>query len=97
MPDVLHSLTDDGLAGGTYGPVIGAVTLLLRACEEDGSIRPGVAPDDVLLMLGFLWRVSPGEEGEARAARMLDPVVDVCASGVPRRRTPRCQRQGLRS
>jgi AcrR family transcriptional regulator len=76
LSDVLHALTDDGLAGESYGPVIGAITVLLRACEDDGSIRPGIDPDDVLLMLGFLWRVSPGEEGEARAARLIDLVID---------------------
>lgn len=63
MSDVLHSPADDGLAGEIYEAVIGAVTMLLRACEQDGSIRPGVDPDDVLLMLGFLWRTGPGEEG----------------------------------
>ncbi|GAA4591043.1 purine salvage operon transcriptional regulator XdhR [Planotetraspora phitsanulokensis] len=83
LSDVLHALTDDGLAGESYGPIIGAVTLLLRACEDAGDIRPGVDPDDVLLMLGFLWRISPGEEGEARAARLLDLVVDGLRTGAP--------------
>ncbi|MFE2430480.1 TetR/AcrR family transcriptional regulator [Streptomyces sp. NPDC059373] len=85
LSDVLHALTDDGLAGESYGPIIGAVTTLLRACEDDGSIRPGVDPDDVLLMLGFLWRVSPGKEGEARAARLLDLVIDGLRFGAPAR------------
>ncbi|MCW2912867.1 MAG: TetR family transcriptional regulator, partial [Actinomycetia bacterium] len=83
LSDVLHALTDDGLAGESYGPVIGAITVLLRACEDDGSIRPGIDPDDVLLMLGFLWRVSPGEEGEARAARLIDLVIDGLRLGAP--------------
>ncbi|MDX6315946.1 MAG: hypothetical protein QOF84_273 [Streptomyces sp.] len=85
LSDVLHALTDDGLAGESYGPIIGAVATLLRACEDDGSIRPGVDPDDVLLMLGFLWRVSPGKEGEARAARLLDLVIDGLRFGAPDR------------
>jgi hypothetical protein len=37
----------------------------------------------VLLMLGFLWRVSPGEEGEARAARLIDLVIDGLRLGAP--------------
>jgi hypothetical protein len=41
LAGALHAATSDGLAGETYGPVIGAITLLLRACEEDGSVRPG--------------------------------------------------------
>lgn len=68
MSDVLHSLTDDSLTDAANGSVIGALGLLLRACADNGSIRPGVDPNDVLLMLGFLWRISPGEEGEARFA-----------------------------
>lgn len=75
VSDLLHALTDDA-AGGTYPAVVGALTLLLRACAEDGSVRPGVDPDDVLLMLGFLWRLDPGEEGRARAGRLLGLVVD---------------------
>jgi AcrR family transcriptional regulator len=85
LSDVLHALTDDGLVGETYGPIIGAVTTLLRACEDDGSIRPCVDPDDVLLMLGFLWRVSPGKEGEARAVRLLDLVIDGLRFAAPDR------------
>ncbi|GGN89242.1 TetR family transcriptional regulator [Streptomyces albiflavescens] len=83
LSDVLHSLTDDSLAGEIYASVIGAITLLLRACEDDGSIRPGVDPDDVLLMVGFLWRIGPGEEGEARVARLLDLVIDGLRLGAP--------------
>ena len=76
LADVLHAATSDGLAGETYGPVIGAITLLLRACEEAGSIRPGLDPDDVLLLMGFLWRIDPGDAGEARVSRLLDLVMD---------------------
>ncbi|MGW6744124.1 TetR/AcrR family transcriptional regulator [Streptomyces sp. NPDC055025] len=83
LSDVLHALTDEALAGEAYDLVIGALTSLLRACEDDGAIRPGTAPDDVLLVLGFLWRVAPGEEGEARAARLLDLVVDGLRYGMP--------------
>ena len=78
---VLHAATSDGLAGETYGPVIGAITLLLRACEEAGSIRRGLDPDDVLLVLGFLWRIDAGEDWEARAGRLLDLVLDGLRSG----------------
>jgi AcrR family transcriptional regulator len=76
LADVLHAVTSDGLAGETYGPVIGAITLLLRACEQAGSIRSGIDPDDVLLLLGFLWRIDPGGDRDARASRLLDLVMD---------------------
>jgi hypothetical protein len=81
LADVLHAATSDGLVGETYGPVIGAITLLLRACEEAGDIRPGHDPDDVLLILGFLWRIAPSPDWEVRAARMLDIVMDGLRAG----------------
>jgi len=84
---VLHAATSDGLAGETYGPVIGAITMLLTACEEAGRIRPGTDPDDVLLMLGFLWRIGATGDWEARAGRMLDVVMDGLRAGAPAART----------
>ena len=77
---VLHAATSDGLAGETYGPVIGAITLLLRACEEAGRIRPGLEPDDVLLLMGFLWRID-STDWETRASPLLDVVVDGLRAG----------------
>ena len=85
LADVLHAATSEDLVGESYGPIIGAVTLLLRACEEDGSIRPGLDPDDVLLLLGFLWRIDPDDgdssDGAARAGRLLDLVMDGLQAG----------------
>ncbi len=97
LGNVLHAATSDGLAGETYGPVVGAITLLLTACTGDGSIRAGIDPDDVLLLLGFLWRIDSGGDADARAARLLDLIVaglkaDGPAPGRLRAR-PRRQRQ----
>jgi hypothetical protein len=60
-------------------PIVGAITLLLGACEAAGAIRPGHDPDDVLLLLGFLWRIDPRDE--ARAGRLLDLVIDGLRAG----------------
>lgn len=57
-------------------PVVGAVGTLLRACEADGSVRAGLAPSDVLLLMGFLWRVGGDAPGRARGDRVTDLVVD---------------------
>jgi len=84
LADVLHSATSDGLAGETYGPVIAAITSLLTACTRDGSVRPDIDSDDVLLLLGFLWRIDPGPDAEARATRLLDLIIDGLRAGPPR-------------
>jgi AcrR family transcriptional regulator len=79
----LHDATSDGLAKETYGPVIEAITLLVTACARDGSVRPGIDPDDVLLLLGFLWRIDPGAGADARVARLLDLITDGLNAGAP--------------
>jgi AcrR family transcriptional regulator len=66
----------DALAAESYEPVMGALKLLLRANEEAGTIRPGLDPDDVLLILGFLWRIDPATDWRARAGRMLDMLIN---------------------
>jgi hypothetical protein len=39
-------------------------------------VRQGLDPADVLLLMGFMWRVGPGEEVTVQAARMLGLVID---------------------
>ena len=81
--DVLHSATSDGLAGETFGPITRALTLLLRAGEEAGCIRPGLDPDDVLLLMGFLFRIDDRDAWQERARRMVDLVIDGLRTGAP--------------
>jgi AcrR family transcriptional regulator len=88
LADVLLAATSDGLAGESYGPVIGAITKLLSACTQDGSIRPGIDADDVLLLLGFLWRIDPGANADARAGRMLDLITAGLRADAPRTHRP---------
>jgi hypothetical protein len=46
--------------------------------------RPGRPdPDDVLLLLGFQWRVGPGDDAQARGARLLGRVIDGLRAGGP--------------
>ncbi|HEX5405213.1 MAG TPA: TetR family transcriptional regulator [Pseudonocardiaceae bacterium] len=68
--------THDGLFGETYEPVVGALSMLLAACEAAGVVRAGLDPDDVLLILGFLWRIDPKSDWQARADRLLDMLMD---------------------
>jgi AcrR family transcriptional regulator len=76
LADVLHAAMNDRVLRETYGPMVGAIDLLLRSCEASGKIRDGVDAEDVLLLMGFLWRIVPGRAGEARAERLLDLVID---------------------
>jgi AcrR family transcriptional regulator len=69
--------------GAPQEPVIAAIGQLLQACETDGSIGPGHEPDDVILLLGFLWRIDPGPEAGQRTSRLLDLVIAGLRAGAP--------------
>jgi AcrR family transcriptional regulator len=75
LADVLHAIMTDRDFQETYGPMVSSVDQLLRACEASGDFAPGADAEDILLLLGFLWRIEPGKAGEARADRLLDFVV----------------------
>jgi AcrR family transcriptional regulator len=82
LAEVLPAVTNDSLTADDE-PVTGAMTVLLAACEKDGSIGAGRDPADVLLVLGFLRHLAPGPGAEARAARLLDFVMDGLRAGAP--------------
>jgi len=83
-----HGQVEGGLAGALlsstyrqlcaegYQPVVDTMDLLMRACREAGEIRTDVDAEDLLLLLGFLWRVEPDEDGRARSDHLLDVVMD---------------------
>jgi AcrR family transcriptional regulator len=77
------STSHAGLTTETYGPVIGALSMLLQANEQAGTIRAGLDPDDVLLVLGFLWRIDPTSDWRSRADRLLDVLMDGLRAGAP--------------
>jgi AcrR family transcriptional regulator len=76
LGDALTAATHDAVSSETYGPVISAIKVMLQAGEQDGTIRSGLDPDDLLLMMGCVWRVPPGPAGEKQAGRLLDLVLD---------------------
>jgi AcrR family transcriptional regulator len=76
LGDALGTAAAQDAINETYAPVTAAVDMLLRAGQDAGSIRPGLDPGDVLLLMGFLWRAGPGEHGAAQASRLLDLVID---------------------
>jgi AcrR family transcriptional regulator len=71
----LYAATHARLAEEGYRPVVDAIGLLLDAGIADGSFRDDVGPEEVLLLVGFLWRLAPDEDRDAQAARLLDVVV----------------------
>jgi AcrR family transcriptional regulator len=76
LGEALTSAAAQKVVNETYDPVTKAVGVLIAACEAAGVLRPGLDPADVLLLMGFLWRVEPGDNGEAQAARLYDFVID---------------------
>ncbi|WP_416981173.1 TetR/AcrR family transcriptional regulator [Streptomyces sp. T028] len=66
-----------------YSLVDDAIQLLLDANHELGAIRPGVTSEDFLLAIAGLWQIGLSEERHARAARLLDLVMDGLRAGAP--------------
>jgi len=85
----LRDVTSTGMAGAGYEPVLGALATLLGAGERAGVIRPGVEPGDVLLLLGFLWRIDDADDPAARSDRLVSLVLDALQAGIPAAAQPR--------
>ncbi|MFD9206013.1 TetR/AcrR family transcriptional regulator [Streptomyces sioyaensis] len=85
LADAMRKATSarGSLAGLGHGPVTSAVTLLLRANEEAGTIRPDVTPDDFVLAIAGLWQIDPHSDWQSRAGRLLDLVMDGLRTGAP--------------
>jgi AcrR family transcriptional regulator len=76
-----HGLGDALSPGGhqaaieqSYGPVIAAISRLLEAGQQDGSIRDDVDPRDFLQLTGALWRATIGPQD--RSQQMLTIILD---------------------
>ena len=76
VAEVVHAATNDGRDDENYAPFVRAIALLLEAGAADGSLKPGLDPEDVLLQLSVLWRIDPARGGEERARRILALIVD---------------------
>ncbi|MBO3744771.1 TetR/AcrR family transcriptional regulator [Streptosporangiaceae bacterium NEAU-GS5] len=76
VAEVIHAATAGGLEDEQYQPFVDAIATLLAAGAADGSLKPGIDPEDVLLQLSVLWRIDPARDGESRAARILTLIVD---------------------
>jgi AcrR family transcriptional regulator len=71
VADIVHAATSGQDLQETYLPMLAAVRQLFDACEGSGDIRPGIDPEDFLVLVGLLWRIPPTSAGEARVKRLL--------------------------
>ena len=55
-----------------YAPVVAAVGELIAACAADGSMREGLDPEDVLLLMSFMTRAGSTPAAAARADRLME-------------------------
>ncbi|MET7677032.1 TetR/AcrR family transcriptional regulator [Streptomyces seoulensis] len=76
VAEVIHAATGNGQEDEFYGPFVQAIGTLLDAGAAEGTLKAGVDPEDVLLQLSVLWRIDPSRDGEARAERILNLIVD---------------------
>jgi AcrR family transcriptional regulator len=74
---------NEGLAVDAYGPISRALSLLLQANEQAGTIRAGFDPEDVLLLMSFVWRIDPKSDWRPRAGKLLDLLMDGLRAGAP--------------
>jgi AcrR family transcriptional regulator len=71
----VEAATRADLSSEYYGRVTAAITLLLEAGQQAGTLRPDVDADEVLLLVGFLWRID-NAGWEARSDHLLTLVMD---------------------
>lgn len=71
----VEAATRADLSSEYYDQVAAAITLLLDAGKAAGVVRVDVDADEVLLLVGFLWRMDD-LDWETRSRHMLDLVMD---------------------
>jgi AcrR family transcriptional regulator len=74
--EVIHAATGQGLEDPAYQPFVAAIKALLDAGSAAGILKDDLDPEDVLLQMGALWRIPPRPDRDARAARILDLIID---------------------
>ena len=58
-----------------HDALIGAIAHLLQRGQAAGELRDDLTAEDVLLAVGFLWRLDPASEWRPQASRLLDLVL----------------------
>lgn len=60
----------------TYARIVASLAKLLKAAADDGVLREGLDPDDVILAFAGLWQLDPNSDWLARAQRLYQLVVN---------------------
>ncbi|WP_213815400.1 TetR/AcrR family transcriptional regulator [Glaciihabitans sp. dw_435] len=76
LAGALHSVMRQQLSDEGYDSTTGAIALLLDAGKATGQIRSDIDEEEVLLLVGFLWRINNDADREARSRHLLDLVMD---------------------
>jgi AcrR family transcriptional regulator len=72
----MHAAAREELHEEQSSPDTSAIDLILDAGKRDGTIRADVSGSDVLLLVGFLWRLDLTDDRDERSARLLDIVTE---------------------
>jgi AcrR family transcriptional regulator len=80
LGDALHSAVAQDVVASSWGPTAEAVGKLVDACVEEGTMAAGHDPVDIIMLMSFLWRVAPNDDGEAQGRRLMDAVFAGLAS-----------------
>jgi AcrR family transcriptional regulator len=75
LGSAIRSAMREQLASEGYAPVVAAMDALLEAGRSSGLYRRDVTGEELLLMVGFLWRLDLTDDRDERSARMLDVVL----------------------
>jgi len=73
--EAVHAATRADLSREYYDKTTAVMTLLLDVGKKAGVVRPDIDADELLLLVGFLWRLD-NTDWEARAHHLLDLVMD---------------------
>lgn len=77
LADALRKATAPGRdlsSTDTYNAIVAALDRLLQASISAGTLRPGLAAEDVILALAGLWQLDPATDWRAQAERIYDIV-----------------------
>ncbi|MFF1530030.1 TetR/AcrR family transcriptional regulator [Cellulomonas sp. NPDC058312] len=75
--------SDSSLFAETRERIIGAIEVLLAAGRADGTVRPDVDGEQVMLAMGGVWNVPDSDRWAERVRGLLDLVVDGLRYGAP--------------